>query len=229
MGSVTTNLFKLFRGDGGEHNADARAHSAARISRRSSGLSELTRSLAGREGLCVLDLGATSATNISRLTGLGHKLYTEDVLLSSYNSSLVIASDDKKTTTIDVARFLSENLAYRGQIFDAVLAWDVPDYLPEPLVKPVVERLCSVMKPNGVLLAFFHTRDAGPDAPYYRYHITGNDMLDLQPTSSGQKGAPLFRLQRVFNNRHIENLFREFASLKFFLARDNVREVLVVR
>ena len=38
-----------------------------------------------------------------------------------------------------------------------------------------------------------------------------------------------FQLQRVFNNRHIENLFRDFASIKFFLARDNVREVLVVR
>ena len=38
-----------------------------------------------------------------------------------------------------------------------------------------------------------------------------------------------FRLQRVFNNRHIETLFRDFASIKFFLARDNVREVLVVR
>jgi len=38
-----------------------------------------------------------------------------------------------------------------------------------------------------------------------------------------------FQLQRVFNNRHIENLFHDFASIKFFLARDNVREVLVVR
>jgi len=50
----------------------------------------------------------------------------------------------------------------------------------------------------------------------------GEDALDLQP-------GPRFRLQRVFNNRHIENLFRDFASIKFFLARDNVREVLVVR
>ena len=36
-------------------------------------------------------------------------------------------------------------------------------------------------------------------------------------------------LQRVFNNRHIETLFRDFASIKFFLSRDNIREVLVVR
>lgn len=229
MGSVTTDLFKLFRGAGTDRTAEVQGRSGARFSRRSSGLGELTRSLAGREGLCILDLGSTSPANISRLTGLGHKVYTEDVLLSSYDRALVIASDDTKTTTIDVARFLSENLAYRGQIFDAVLAWDVPDYLPEPLVKPVVERLCSVIKPGGVLLAFFHTRDAGSDAPHYRYHLAGNDVLDLQPTVTNAKGAPQFRLQRVFNNRHIENLFREFASLKFFLARDNVREVLVVR
>jgi hypothetical protein len=37
------------------------------------------------------------------------------------------------------------------------------------------------------------------------------------------------RLQRVFNNRHIENLFHDFSSIKFFLARDHIREVLVIR
>jgi len=38
-----------------------------------------------------------------------------------------------------------------------------------------------------------------------------------------------FKLARVFNNRHIENLFHDFKSVKFFLARDHFREVLVVR
>jgi len=103
-----------------------------------------------------------------------------------------------------------------------VLCWDIPDYLHESLVKPMVERICSVLKPGGVLLAFFHTRDAGPEAPYFRYHIAGPDTLELQP-------VPRFRLQRVFNNRHIENLFHDYKSLKFFLARDYIREVLVVR
>jgi hypothetical protein len=87
------------------------------------------------------------------------------------------------------------------------------------------------MKPGGVLLAFFHTKDAGPTAPYSRYHIAGDDALDLQPMAvrNGSGEASLVKLQRVFNNRHIENLFRDFSSLKFFLARDNIREVLVVR
>jgi hypothetical protein len=89
------------------------------------------------------------------------------------------------------------------------------------------------MKPGAMLIAFFHTREAGPDAPYYRYHITGNDILEMHALNSkaaSRKGRSVnFALQRVFNNRHIENLFRDFASIKFFLSRDNVREVLVVR
>jgi SAM-dependent methyltransferase len=198
----------------------------ARIDRRSSGLKEFTRNIAGMEGLSVLDLGATSATNIGWLTNLGHALYTEDVLNAAWDPSLQVTGEDGKPS-VDVTRFMAENMKFQGRSFDAVLCWDVADYLPEALVKPVVEKMCSVMKPGGTLLAFFHTRDAGPDAPYYRYHLAGNDMLQLQATTKG--GGPQFRLQRVFNNRHIENLFREFASLKFFLARDNVREVIVVR
>ena len=216
---------KLF-GGGSQKVADTPQPSGARIDRRSSGLKEFVRNISGQEGLQVLDLGATSATNIAWLTNLGHALYTEDVLTSAWEPGLQITGEDGKPT-VDVARFMTENMKFEGRKFDAVLCWDVADYLPEPLVKPVVEKMCSVMKPGGTLLAFFHTRDAGPDAPYYRYHLASNEMLQLQATTKG--GGPQFRLQRVFNNRHIENLFREFASLKFFLARDNVREVIVIR
>ncbi|MGZ4817131.1 MAG: class I SAM-dependent methyltransferase [Terriglobales bacterium] len=225
MGSVTQNFLRFFRGSGTANEIDVQP-SAARANRRSSGLNEFSKSISGQEGLCILDLGCTSAINISRLTEAGHKVCTEDVLDAAHDPMLLVRGDDGKNT-VDVARFLRDSLAYQGQIFDAVLCWDALDYLPEPLVKPVVERLCALMKPGGVLLAFFHMKESGPDTPHYRYHITGNDTLQLQPTA--RSSSPVFRLQRVFNNRHIENLFREFASLKFFLARDNVREVIVVR
>ena len=188
--------------------------------RRSSGLAELTRLLKGSEGLAVLDLGPTSPANITHFTGLGHRVYNEDVLLASQNPEYKLKGE--AGSEIDVDRFFRENLVFRNVKFDAVLCWDIPDYLTEPLVKPMVERIASVLNPKGYLLAFFHTKDAGPDAPYYRYHIDGAENLRLQR-------GPQFRLQRVFNNRHIENLFHDYASLKFFLARDNVREVLVVR
>lgn len=222
MASVAQSLFRFLRGSNGSGTGTAKA--AARtpgLRRRSSGLAELLRCISEKENLCILDLGPTSPGNIAHLTGLGHKVYNEDVLHASTQSALTIRPEDGQQVP-DVPRFLRENLRYDRNLFDAVLCWDVPDYMPEALVKPSVERIHTVMKPGGVLLAYFHTREAGPEAPHYRYHIAGNDVLELQP-------GPRFRLQRAFNNRHIENLFRDFASIKFFLARDHVREVLVVR
>jgi len=217
---MTQSFLKMFR-----HSAEGAAPSVQagrveRIARRSSGFQEFSKAIAGQEGLTVLDLGPTSPRNIEYITSLGHKVYNEDVLSASVDPALLLPGDG--LSAIDVERFFAENLIFRGHLFDAVLCWDIPDYLNESLVKPMVERICSVLKPGGVLLAFFHTRDAGPDAPYFRYHIVGPDTLELQP-------VPRFRLQRVFNNRHIENLFSEYKSKKFFLARDFIREVLVVR
>ena len=231
MGSVAQSLRKLFRGGSGSQPASApQARAQARSSRRSSGLGELTRALAGRESLCVLDIGPTSPDNIQHFTELGYKVYSEDVLLASKDRQYATTDGDGKAA-VDEKKFLSDNLNYSPQTFDAVLCWDMADYMEEPLVKPVVARLWSVLKPGGLVLAFFHTKDAGPDAPFYRYHIAGTDNIELQLLSAaGRNGnAPGWRLQRVFNNRHIENLFRDYANIKFFLARDNVREVLVKR
>ena len=219
---------------------DSAAAQRPKLTRRSSSLVQLIKTLDSEETLCILDLGSTSPANIRYCTERGHKIYSDDLLISSTDPSLVI-KDEAGKPTLDSKRFLEENLVYPGAEFDIVLCWNLPDYLDESLVKPVVGRLWSLLKPGGMLLAFFHTQEAGPDAPCYRYHIMGPDVLDMQPivpqreVRRGPTGAihravaPGFRLQRVFNNRHIENLFRDFASIKFFLSRDNIREVLVVR
>jgi SAM-dependent methyltransferase len=241
MVSAAQNFMKIFRGgwSAGSSQAPPLAQ-PARLTRRSSGLAELTRYFASEESLCVLDLGATSPANIRYLTERGHKIYSEDVLVASTDPTLA-TKDEQGNPVLDSKRFLEDTLSYPAAHFDAVLCWNLPDYLDESLVKPVIGRLWSVLKPGGMLLAFFHTRDAGPDAPCYRYHMIATDSLEMQPivmqreVRRGPSGAVhttaggTFRLQRVFNNRHIENLFRDFTSIKFFLARDNVREVLVVR
>jgi hypothetical protein len=228
---------KLFRGssDSATQNPAA-GQGSQRLTRRSSGLGALVKTLESEEMLCVLDLGSTSPANIRYCTERGHKIYSEDLLISSTDPSL-LTKDEAGKPVLDSKLFLAENLVFPGAQFDIVLCWNLPDYLDESLVKPVVGRLWSLLKPGGALLAFFHTQEAGPDAPCYRYHIVGADTLEMQHIDArgdAKKGAPRaavsrFRLQRVFNNRNIENLFRDFASIKFFLARDNVREVLVVR
>ena len=169
----------------------------------------------------MLDLGPTSAANIGFLTELDGRVYNEDILRASRDPVYTVRREDG-SETLDAEKFFSENLNLPEHLLDAILCWDVPDYLHEALVKPMVERIHKILKPGGIMLAFFHTKDAGPDSPYCRYHITSGEVLELEP-------RPDFRLQRVFNNRHIENLFKGFSSLKFFLSRDNIREVLIVR
>jgi SAM-dependent methyltransferase len=238
MASVTQNFMKLFRGSSG--GAEATPLASQKLTRRSSGLGELSRMWDADAPLCVLDLGSTSAANIRFFTERSHRIYSEDLLVASTEPNLV-TKDEQGNVVLDSRQFLADNLVYPAAHFDVVLCWNLPDYLEESLVRPVMGRLWSVLKPGGMLLAFFHTKDAGPDSPCYRFHIVGKDMLEMQRIAMrrearrGPTGAihtaitDGFRLQRVFNNRHIETLFRDFASIKFFLARDNIREVLVVR
>ncbi len=215
---VAPGIFQKLFGSGRE---TAETGTAQKISRRSTGFSEFIRAISREEGLKILDLGSTSPANITFMTGLGHRFQQEDLLHLSSDESMLMANGDGGVT-FDVERFLRENLNFSREEFDAVMFWDLADFLPEPLVKPVIERIQTAMKPKGILLAFFHTKDAGPNVPLYRYNILSKDTLELQPVRG-------FRLQRVFNNRHVENLFRDYASIKFFLGRDNIREVLVIR
>jgi len=176
---------------------------------------------AGEAKFSVLDLGPTTPVNIAYITELGARVYNQDILRESQDPEYQVKQEDG-STRIDAGKFFAENLNFPAGHFDAILCWDVADYLPEPLVKPLIERLQSLLKPKGHLLAFFHMKDAGPESRYSRHHIVQEDTLELEPVEG-------FPLMRIFNNRHIENLFSEFASRKFFLGRDNIREVLMVR
>ncbi|HXO38123.1 MAG TPA: methyltransferase domain-containing protein [Candidatus Acidoferrum sp.] len=214
---------RWFRGASSQAKPDEGGKSAPRTRRTCIGLGEFMRNLtsSSEQKMCVLDLGPTSPTNIALLTEMGIRVYNEDILSESQDANYSVKQEDG-SLQIDTAKFFTENLDYSADQFDAILFWDVADYLPESLVKPLVERLQAMLKSKGHLLAFFHTKDAGNESLYSRHHIVQKDILELEPLQG-------FKLQRIFNNRHIENLFKDFASRKFFLGRDNIREVLMVR
>jgi SAM-dependent methyltransferase len=218
---VAPDFLKFLRGSSKSDAASAAAGRAPiRSQRSSSGLKEFSKHIGPEEPRVILDLGPTSPTNLMRLTGMGHKVYNEDLLTASLDPRYIVKKEGK--AELSPQDFFADSLVFDEASLDAVLAWDLPDYLPEALVKPMVDRLHRALRPGGVLLGFFHTREAGSEAPYHRYHITGAETLDVQVVER-------FKLARVFNNRHIENLFHDFKSVKFFLARDHFREVLVVR
>jgi len=118
---------------------------------------------------------------------------------------------EKDSTTVDVARFLAEELQYEAESFDAVLMWDLCDYLPEALVKPVVARIYQITKPRGTLLAFFHTRDA-----------EGSTVLPLphqERRDAGVQQGPPSSCSASSRTATWENLFHDYTAIKFFLVR----------
>jgi hypothetical protein len=115
-------------------------------------------------------------------------------------------------------------LDYPDETFDGVLAWDVLEYMEPALLAATADRLLRVLKPKGYLLAFFHS-DERKEAvlPCYSFRI--QDLRTLRMSQQGERAVS----QQLFNNRSLEKLFQRFESVKFFLTRDRLREVIVRR
>lgn len=170
----------------------------------------------------ILDIGPTSPTNINFLTTLGHGVYMADIVNESLQGNWMRPAADGSEPRFDVDAFLDQNLNFAGREFDVVLLWTTLDYIPEVLVEPVVQRFRSSMRPGGYVLALFHSKPTGAQTAFCRYHITDSDSIEMQETTN-------YPVQRVYNNRKIEKIFESYANLKFFLAKDNLYEVLITR
>lgn len=179
--------------------------------------------LRDHQNLQVLDLGDVNQDNVAFLTALGHRLYSED-LRRSVDS--IFGEGDPAITHASHARqheFFEQAFAFPPSHFDAALVWDGFEYLAKPLLEPVMVRLLNIVRPGGVMLACFHA-DAPRDrlAPFYSYRIQASGDILVHAKSHR-------RLVQSFNNRTIEQLFQPCSSVKFFLTRDALREVLVRR
>ena len=116
--------------------------------------------------------------------------------------------------------FLKQNLDYEEGQFDGVLVWDALEYLAPPLLAAVIERLRKIVRPKSYMLAFFHVDESWMRCPFYTFRI--QDLNSLQVAQHGMRTPA-----QLFNNRSLEKLFGKFESVKFFLTRERLREVIV--
>lgn len=202
--------------------APARVASHAPALRHSPALEQLLHVLRDHQNLQILDLGEVNQDNVAFLTSLGHRLYSED-LIRCVDS--VFGDGDPAVTHASPARqrdFFEQALCFPAGHFDAALLWDNFEYLSKPLTEPVMHRLLNIVRPGGVMLACFHADTRGAQTPFYSYRIQGPGEIQVHTRAHRQLIQP-------FNNRTIEQLFQPCASIKFFLTRDSLREVLVRR
>ena len=202
-------------------------HESTRVS---NGLKEFLWNLDGLGRGTLLDLGPAWQTTLSFFIERGFRVSSEDIL-RGWKAFLTdeerrLREDAAACETVDMTpsgratRFLADNLQYPRSSFDAVLLWDLLDYLEPMLVKQMVASLTELLRPGGVILSMFHSKK--PEG-FQRYRVA--DSNTLQVVSS----AVICPAQKVYQNREIQDLFSRYRTMKSFVGRDQLRETLFIK
>jgi len=198
--------------------------------RLSNGLKELLWNLQGLERGALLDLGPVWQTTLSFFIERGFRVSSEDVLRAwktflneeetRLKQDFAAGETLEMTPSARAARFLKENLQHPRSSFDAVLLWDLLDYLEQALVKQIVANLTELLRPGGVVFAMFHSKK--PEG-FQRYRVLDSSTLQMVPTPI------LCPAQKVYQNREIQDLFGRYRTVKSFVGRDQLRETLFIK
>jgi SAM-dependent methyltransferase len=206
-----------------KRDAGSGTTSSERPARHSRGWNDVRTHLQKSDTLRVLDFGLTSPSNINYLTSLGHSVYMANIVQDATRPEwLKPASEEGGEPEFDVERFIAANLDFSGRDFDVILLWDTANYLPSQMVPALFARLREVLRPEGRLLAFFHSKLTGPETAFSRYQLSDSDDLIVMDGGS-------FPVRQVYQTRQVEKFLEGFSNVRFFLGKDNVREVIAVR
>ena len=208
----------------------SRGSEARETSRVSNGLKEFMWNVDGLSRGTLLDLGPAWQTTLSFFIERGFRVTSDDLLrswkefLAEEESRLknTLAAADQVDMTPDgrAVRFLQNNLHYPQGSFDALLLWDLLDYLEPALAKRVVAILIDILRPGGVVFSIFHSRK--PEG-FQRYRVVDSMTLQMLPATV------LCPAQRTYQNREIQDLFSRYRTMKSFVSRDQLREVLFIK
>lgn len=177
-------------------------------------LGKFLSALSSREAPAVLDLGPVVGSNVSFLgEHLSCRLRVEDLL-----SDVDRLTKSGETETLPA--FLEQRFPYEPGQFDAVLCWDVLDYLERPAATVLARQIVEWVKPGGAVLCVFNmVLDTAP--VHTRYVIADVDHLHYRRSASSSPRRV------VYQNRDIERLFTGLYVSESFLLQNKVREVLL--
>ncbi len=191
--------------------------------RQSHGLDQFCSSLEDRPGMAILDFAGVNQATVGFITDYGHRIYSDD-FVRQMDECFGGAGDffANQTNPLLTSRFFANTLDFDDESFDGALVWDALQFLSAPLLQTVVAKLHRVLRPGASLLAMFHAEERILEMPTFSYRIHDHRTIQLA-TRNKRKPA------QIFNNRALEKLFQDFRSVKFFLTRDHLREVIVRR
>ncbi len=140
--------------------------------RHSSGFDQFQALLKGAENLSVLDLSGASQANITFVTEAGHRISSDDIVGAMLDSFGDHFGESQQSET-KTARFLDQTLNFPPESFDGALVWDAFQFLAPPLINQTVDKLLRVMRPGGLILAFFNANEKIKEIPLYQLPHSG--------------------------------------------------------
>jgi 2-polyprenyl-3-methyl-5-hydroxy-6-metoxy-1,4-benzoquinol methylase len=199
------------------------------VTRVSNGLREFLWNLDGLGRGTLLDLGPAWQTTLNFFIERGFRVTSEDILRGWVDFQASEAQTAKPQTAEEYAertpeaiakKFLDDNLKYPASSFDALLLWDILDYAEPALGKMMIAHVSEMLRPGGVVLAFFHSKK--PEG-FQRYRVSDTNTLQVLPTKA------IVPAQKTFQNREIQDMFNRFRSMKSYIGRDQLRETLFIK
>jgi hypothetical protein len=206
-----SDLFSRRRKEQPESDAasDAPVHPTKVLARFIAGLSSRSQPV-------LLDLGPVVGSNVSFFgEQLGCKIIVEDL-------SKDIDRHVREGVLDQFPAFLLKRFSQEPGSVDGILCWDLFDYLDKPSAKSLADQLIRLLRPEGVVLAFFGTAEPQPGTrlEYTRHIVVDRTKLQHRPYPAARPK------QRPLPNRDIQRLFEPLRVVEQFLLKTNLREVL---
>ena len=161
----------------------------------------------------LLDLGPVIGSNIEFLgERVGCKIHIEDLYAD-------VDRHAQQGELDNLPEFLEGRFTLDDSSVDAVLCWDIFDYLPPAAANVLARELRRMLRPEGVLLGFFGAR-AADDTQYTKFLIEDETHLRRRhyPSACTRRW--------VLQNRDINHLFIGLELFDSLLLKSGVREIL---
>jgi len=201
----------------GSQPASSTAEGPGAVLQTSHALPRLARRLGAATHARVLDLGSVVGGNLQFFIDLNCKVTADDL---SRPVETVLPDPGEKAGA-DWKQPVAPRLNYPADSFDAVLVWDFFDFLGPGEARDFSRELHRVVKPGGIVMAYFTSRETERREPSRRFRILGADKIEWTPIGVSRS------LRHVYQNRDIERMFDGFRTHFAVVMQNGSREILL--
>jgi hypothetical protein len=194
-------------------SSPAASEAASAAATASKVLPKVLASLSHVDAPVIMDLGPVVGSNISFFgEELACRIFVEDLFA-------VVETHARAGTRDTLGDALAARLTREPGSIDGILCWDLFDYLDKHSAPKLAAVLVSLLKPGGVLYAFFGSK---PETltRYNRFVVEARDRMVLRPTAA--TSTP----RNVLVTRDINRMFEGLVVSESVLLKSNARETL---